>query len=165
MSQFLYRRLREQRWLEPDPSADAKLVPGLVVRVDGETLQPGANRYVVEPSSLPYAVVEFATKMDLAAVVTISSDITSYMFAQMNHSNSEILLSPHNITVPVINSLADLRSPDLEVTRRDYCCLVRRERVVLAWASQADQLLLHAADVETKLMGSVSKFIIAMSIE
>jgi hypothetical protein len=155
LSQYLYRRLHDQGWLEQDPNAEVKSVAGLVVQIHGEQTD-WPKRYVVEPASLNQAVLQFADKFDLAALITLSSDITSYMFAQINHGDSEVKLNPHNITVPVIDCLADLVRDDLEVTRRDFCCLVRKERVVLAWSNQADQLLTDAANVESKLMGSVS---------
>ncbi|KAH8202362.1 hypothetical protein TruAng_003435 [Truncatella angustata] len=154
MTQYLHRRLRDQGWLESDPSAELKTVPGIVMQVDPDQIDL-TQRYIKEPASLDDVVMTFASKMNVVTLVTLSSDITSYIFAQINKEDTELELTPHNITVPVIDCLADLARDDLGLTRRDFCVLVRRERLVLAWSSQSDQLLVHAADVESKLMGSI----------
>ncbi|KAK9778119.1 hypothetical protein AB5N19_01659 [Seiridium cardinale] len=157
MLQFLHRRMRDQGWLEPNINTEFKLEPGLILRVEGQSAEL-ADTYLAEPPSLPQALAQFATRMDLAALVTLSSDITSHLFAELSNDNdtdTEMQLVPHNITVPVVNCIADLATQDLGISRRDYCCLVRQERVVLAWTNQADQLLIHAADIENKLMGTL----------
>ncbi|KAI1848718.1 hypothetical protein JX266_005577 [Neoarthrinium moseri] len=154
LMQFLHRRLREQGWLLPDPNASKRSILGLTVQKAGSEIQD-TTQYLAEPAGLDPALMQFAAKLDVGALVTLSSNITSYMFAQVDDDASEVQLSPHNITVPVINCISDLASSRLGVTRRDFCCLVRQERVVLAWTNQADQLLVHAADVESRIMGCI----------
>ncbi|KAH8690184.1 glycosyl transferase family group 2-domain-containing protein [Talaromyces proteolyticus] len=158
MSQFLFRRFQEQGWLQADPAARLTSALGLVMCVEDESeeaAEEGEIKYIVKPDTIDPDLKTISSQLGLTAVFTMSSDITALLFKRIGPSDSEITLSPNNITVPVVDSLSSLAQDSTSVRRRDFCCFVRQEKVVLVWSTSADDVLLHASDVETKLMSSV----------
>lgn len=154
MIQYLYRRFREQGWLESDPTADSKINPGLLLQVDLDQ-EDLLQRFIMEPKNIDQRLLKFAATLNMGALATLSSDITGYLFSQIQTTDVEVTLRPHNITVPVIESLEVLIKNSFVVTRRDFCCLLRREKLVLVWSQSGEELMPQTADVESKLMGSV----------
>lgn len=155
MSQFLQRRFQEQGWLQPDPAARLTSSLGMVMRAEDYENEEEEIKYIVKPETVDPDLKTISEKLGLAVVFTMSSDITALVFKRVSPNDSEITLSPNNITVPVVESLNSLGSDPSSVRRRDFCCFVRQEKVVLVWSTSADEILLHASDVETKLMSSV----------
>ena len=151
MAQFLYRRFQEQGWLQQDQKADRSIALGIVMRIQTED----DSIFAIEPQSLDEDLQKICTRLNLAVLFTMSSDITSLLFTRISGEDSEITLSPNNITVPVVKSLRDLAHDGAGVRRRDFCCFVREQRMVLVWSNSADEVMLQGADVESKLMSSV----------
>ena len=151
MSKFIYRRLAEQGWLQADQRAERSSILGAIIRI--ETTD---RRYcVAEPLGMDENLKLICEKLNVAAITTMSSDITTLVFTNVNSADGEIALSPSNVTVPVVNSLHDLALNGCGVTRRDLCCFVREERVVLVWSISPDELILNCTEVESKLMSCV----------
>ena len=125
---------------------------GIVIRVQSED----QTHFIVEPQSIDDDLKSICANLNFAVLFTMSSDITSLLFTRITPSDTEITLSPNNITVPVVDSLRDLAFDGAGVRRRDFCCFVREQRMVLVWSSSADEVMLQGADVESKLMSSVS---------
>lgn len=153
MAQFLNRRFQEKGWLLPDPTARLSSALGVVLRVDPE--EDEEVKYVSKPDEVDPDLQQISTNLGLEAIFTMSSDITALLFKRIGKSDSEVTLTPHNITVPVVDSLNALALDSSNVRRRDFCCFARQEKVVLVWTSTADELMTHAIEVETKLMGSI----------
>jgi hypothetical protein len=151
MAQFLCRRFQEQGWLQQDQKADNPVPLGIVMRVQ----QEDTTTFIVEPQTMDEDLRTICGRLNLAVVFTMSSDITSLLFTRISRGESEITLAPNNITVPVVDSLRDLAEDGAGVRRRDFCCFVRQQRVVLVWSNSADEVMLQGADVESKLMSSV----------
>lgn len=155
MSQFLHRRFQEQGWLQPDPAARLAASLGTVMRAENTDDDEEETKYITKPETVDSDLRAISEQLGLAIVFTMSSDITALVFKRVGPNDSEITLSPNNITVPVVESLKSLASDTSNVRRRDFCCFVRQEKVVLVWSNSAEEVLLHASDVETKLMSSV----------
>jgi hypothetical protein len=155
MSQFLQRRFNEQGWLQPDPAARLTSPLGIVMRAEDTDGEEEDTKYIAKPETVDSDLRAISEQLGLAIVFTMSSDITALVFKRVGPNDSEITLSPNNITVPVVESLKSLASDPSNVRRRDFCCFVRQEKVVLVWSNSVDEVLLHASDVETKLMSSV----------
>ncbi|KAI1339989.1 glycosyl transferase family group 2-domain-containing protein [Xylariaceae sp. FL0016] len=152
--QFLYRRFREQGWLESDPLAESNTVAGLVLLGDSEQ-EELSKRYTCQPHNMDSTILGLASRLHLGAVAVVSSDITSYVFSELQDAVNEVTLRPHNITVPVVANMAALARQDSGITRRDFCCLLRQERMIIVWAQSGEDIMAHIADVESKLMGSI----------
>ncbi|QKX64636.1 uncharacterized protein TRUGW13939_11811 [Talaromyces rugulosus] len=155
MSQFLHRRFNEQGWLQPDPAARLTSSLGMVMRAEDRDGEEEDARYITKPETVDSDLRAISEQLGLAIVFTMSSDITALVFKRVGPNDSEITLSPNNITVPVVESLKLLAGDHSNMRRRDFCCFVRQEKVVLVWSNSADEVLLHASDVETKLMSSI----------
>jgi hypothetical protein len=153
MAQFLSRRFQEKGWLQPDPAARLSSALGVVLRAEPEDDEE--PKYVCKPDNIDPDLQSISTNLGLEAIVTMSSDITTLLFKRIKKNDSEITLSPHNITVPIVDSFSALAMDGSNVRRRDFCCFSRQEKVVLVWTNSADELMAHAIEVETKLMGSV----------
>jgi hypothetical protein len=151
MAQFLYRRFQDQGWLRPDQKAEATVSLGIVMQVQHEE----DTKFIVEPQTMDDNVKIISAILNLPVVFTMSSDITSLFFARIAKDDAEITLSPNNITVPVVNSLEELANDGAGVRSRDFCCFVRREKLVLVWSNSANEIMLQGGDVESKLMSSV----------
>lgn len=113
------------------------------------------SKYIVNPPEHQDELQAVCLKLGLPVMFTMASDITSLLFARVGISDNELTLAPNNITVPIADSLAAIVHDGAGVRRRDYCCFVRKERMVLVWASSADDIMLVGAEVESKLMSSV----------
>ena len=151
MAQFLYRRFQEQGWLEQDQRAEIPASLGIVMRVENED----ETKFIFEPQTMDDSVKTISKNLNLGVVFTMSSDITSLLFTRIAKDDLEITLSPYNITVPVVDSLQWLAKDEAGVMRRDFCCFVRKEKLVLVWSNSADEIMLQGSDIESKLMSSV----------
>ena len=151
MAQFLYRRFQEQGWLQQDQKAEVPASLGIVIRVETED----DTKFIVEPQTMDDNTKIICKNLNLGVIFTMSSDITSLFFTRIAKDDFEITLSPNNITVPVVDSMQWLASDGAGVMRRDFCCFVRKEKLVLVWSNSADEIMLQGGDVESKLMSSV----------
>lgn len=151
MTQFLYRRLQEHGWLQQDRKAEVLGSLGIVMRVD----QDDDIKFITEPQTVDDKLKLICGTLNLGALFTMSSDLTQLFFSRIAKDDSELTLSPNKITVPVVYSLEDIARDGAGVRRRDFCCFVRRERVVLVWSNSGDELMLHGSEVDSKLMSSV----------
>jgi hypothetical protein len=153
MSQFLYRRFGEQGWLQQDQAGDTAGTLGIAIRIE----EANGWGYIEEPYGINDNLKVICEKLKVAAIATMSSDITSHLFSKIGSTDSEFALSPNHITVPVINDLYDLTREGSGVTRRDFCCFIRDEKTVLVWSNAVDDLILNCAEVESKLMSCVKR--------
>jgi hypothetical protein len=151
MAQFLYRRFQEHGWLQQDQKADHPSSLGILMRVHHED----TSDFIVEPQTLDEVLKTICTNLNLAVAFTMSSDITSLLFSRISRDDSEITLVPNNITAPIISSLRELAENRADVRRRDFCCFVREQRMVLVWSNSAEEVMLQGAEIESKLMSSV----------
>jgi hypothetical protein len=153
MAQFLYRRFQEQGWLQQDQKSEHPIPLGIAIRVQ----QEDDTKFIVEPQSLDANLKIIAAALNLAVIFTMSSDITSLLFTRVEKGDSEITLAPNNLTVPVVESLQELARDGIAsgVRRRDFCCFVREQRMVLVWSNSADEIMIQGSNVESKLMSSV----------
>ncbi|KAH8889228.1 hypothetical protein GQ53DRAFT_723412 [Thozetella sp. PMI_491] len=155
MIQYLCRRFREQGWLDADPLAERKTPLGIVMPLPADPTTGTGPRYIAEPLDMDPNLENIASRMGLGVVATMSSDIVAFAFTQIRESDTELELRPHSIVVPIVSSFEDLANDSCGTTRRDFCCFVRKERTVLVWSRSGEEIMIRAADVESKLMGSI----------
>jgi hypothetical protein len=151
MAQFLHRRFQEQGWLQQDPKTDTQTPMGILLRVQHEN----ETQCIAEPTNLEVDLRKIATHLDVPVLFTMASEISNLLMTRINKDDAEITLSPNNITVPIVSSLQDMAKDGAGVRRRDYCCFVLQEKLVLVWCNSADEALVQGADVESRLMSSV----------
>ena len=93
----------------------------------------------------------------LPVAFTMSSDITSTVFAQISPYQTEIVIQPRGNRIPIVNSLQDVPARCFEI-KQNHACLVREENIVLLWANTVEDTSPHGSDVEQMLMETVRHF-------
>jgi hypothetical protein len=151
MAQFLCRRFGEYGWLEQDQTAEVPVSLGIVMRVkNGDDTE-----FILEPPTMDANIKIICFKLNLAVVFTMSSEITNLVFARIAKNDSEITLWPNNITIPIIDSLQVFANHGGGTMGRDFCYLIRKEKIVLVWGDSAEEMIVRGEDVESKLRSSV----------
>lgn len=152
MVKYLHQRCVEKKWLEefgddngaiPDESA-----LGVAIR------SPDATHYAMEPSTVDADFLEALRLMDAKVGLTMSSEITENLFAQVSPFQEDLQLGPRT-RIPVVQSLEQIITSQVEIDHNAYACLLREERIVMLWNDTVEGILAHGADVEDKLMGHV----------
>lgn len=114
------------------------------------------QRYISDPPDADSRLKSVAYCLDVPILATMSSGITAYVLSKMEEGQMELELYRNGPTVPVAECLDELVEGTRGVTRRDFCCLLRQEKLVLLWSRSVEDIMFHASEVESKLIGSVS---------
>jgi hypothetical protein len=148
MGRYIHKQCESTGWLNhhecPDPS-----MLGVMIKL-------GHNQHSIHPSTLHPMTILAINFIDAAIAFTMASEVTSTFFRQMSPYQSEILVQPQGIRIPVFESLEDVMQLDSNSLIRDYSCIVRRERIVLVWSNTVDNVLPHGSEVEKLLLETVS---------
>jgi hypothetical protein len=139
--------------LEP-PEDEFGIIDNGVVSL-GVILRRADGLYTAEPLFLNQDVVGAVEKLGVAVAFTMSSEITHALLQQITPFQTELSLDPRGFVLPIINSVGDITNNKAPVSRSSYVCLVRNERMVLAWGDTVPGILAHGTDVETRLLGLV----------
>ncbi len=120
----------------------------------GVAMRTPTGTYAVEPAELNPAVVSAIQSLNPAVAATMSSEITAAVFLQLTPYQHEVIIPASSIRFPVVESIETLNDVSYEI-KNNFVCLVRRERIVVFWASTVESVLSHGADVESKLLSFV----------
>jgi hypothetical protein len=152
MVKYLHQRCVEKKWLEefgdetgaiPDESA-----LGVAIR------SPDGTHYSMEPSTVDADFLEALRLLDATVGLTMSSEITESLFAQVSPFQEDLQLGPR-LRIPVVQSLEQIITSNVEIDHNAFACLLREERIVMLWNDTVEGILAHGAIVEDKLMGHV----------
>lgn len=146
MARFLYRRVVSQGWILPNEDSEGAQC-GIVLADGGE--------YHAEPAGIYPEMKDICRKLDIVALCAMRCDVTHHLLQRIPQDDGEITLSPHHVTIPVVESLQQIVSSDSRVRRRDFACFVRNERLLLVWSYNADELFAQASNMESKMVGMV----------
>jgi len=148
MGRYMHKQCESTGWLNhhecPDPS-----MLGVMIKL-------GHNQHSIHPSTLHPMTILAINVIDAAIAFTMASEVTSTLFRQMSPYQSEILVQPQGIRIPIFESLEDVMQLDSKILIGDYSCIVRRERIVLVWSNTVDNVLPHGSEVEKLLLETVS---------
>jgi len=100
--------------------------------------------------------IEAINSIDAAIAFTMASEITATLFRQMSPYQSEILVQPQGIRIPIVESFEDVIHLGSNNQIRGYSCIVRREKAILVWSSSVENILPHGAELEKLLLETVS---------
>lgn len=153
MVKFLHRRCLQAKWLEP-PEDEYGVVDGGATNL-GVLLRRPDGIYTAEPLFLNPDLVSAVEKLNVTVAFTMSSEITFALLQQVTPFQTELSLDPRGFVLPVANSVKDIVSGKSSVTRDNYVCLCRQERMVLVWGDTVPGILAHGTDIETRLLGLV----------
>ena len=85
----------------------------------------------------------------------MSTETTKIIFSLLQPNQTELIL-PSGFQVQVIDSLTEVAcSPSNFVKKFQYAALIREERILLVWHDELDKILVHAEDIEGKLLAFV----------
>jgi hypothetical protein len=115
---------------------------------------PNSDMYTTEPSDLSLPMVNAIRALGPAVGVGLASEITAAAFLQLSPYQTVLNVQPRGISIPILNSLDDVPAAAASI-RGNFACMLRQEKVLLLWSNAVESILQHAADVETKLLGSV----------
>ncbi|KAL2065738.1 hypothetical protein VTL71DRAFT_3408 [Oculimacula yallundae] len=149
---YLYQRCVDRKWLQEfgDDSGTAPEQSALGVAMR----KPDGMNYATEPATVDAQFLDALRLVEARIGVTMSSEITESLFAQVSPFQAELHLGPR-VKVPVIQSLDAFLDGREEVDPKSFACLLREERIVMLWSDTVEGILAHAADVEDKLMAHV----------
>jgi hypothetical protein len=76
----------------------------------------------------------------------------------MSPYQTEIVIQPHGILIPVVQSMQQVADLVNANQMRGNACIVRNERIVLVWTDSVENLLPHGAELEKLLIETVYDF-------
>jgi hypothetical protein len=146
MTKFLYGKVSSTGWFEVDQPPRPL---GVLVR------QPSGG-YMTEPRDLSPLLVQAIEKIAVEVAFTISTDTTEAIFDVISDNDHEIMLGDR-MQLQIVDSMSDIVQAGLSRAEKlQHAALLKTERVLLVWHDDVDKVLLHAANVEEKLLRAVS---------
>jgi hypothetical protein len=148
MVRYLHKQCESSGWLSgqqcPDPS------------VVGVMLKRGPDQHSVHPQTLNPMTIEAINSIDCGVAFTLTSEITATLFRQMSPFQSEIVVQPQGIRIPIVETLEDVMY--LASTKRltGSACGVKKEKIILVWSDSVENILPHGAELERLLLETVS---------
>jgi len=148
MVRYIHKQCESSGWLNrhecPDPS-----IIGVIIKL-------AHDQRSIYPPTLHPMTIEAINSIDAAIAFTMASEITATLFRQMSPYQSEILVQPQGIRIPIVESFEDVIHLGSNNQIRGYSCIVRREKVILVWSSSVENILPHGAELEKLLLETVS---------
>jgi hypothetical protein len=153
MVRYLHQRCVERTWLEEfgDETGNIPKESALGVAIRS----PDGTDYAMAPPTVDTEFLEALRLIDAKVGLTMSSEITENLFAQISPFQEDLQLGPR-LRIPVVQSLEQIIASNVEINHNAYACLLREERIVMLWNDTVEGILAHGADVEDKLMAHVS---------
>ena len=158
MVRYLYDRVTSSMWLRsvknfsPTPTSDFD-----VSSFDGVLLRQARGMYVTQPSNLAPSLMETVQRLNPAVAFTMATDITNLIFSILSPTQTEIVLPHDGSQYQIMESFEEMaNAPSGQIRKFQYACFVRREGVLLLWHDDVERILVHAAEVERKLLTVVS---------
>jgi hypothetical protein len=104
-------------------------------------------------------------KINVEVAFTMMTEITKLIFDTLDSEQTDLLL-PDGSQYQILDSVSAITtSASSEFKRFQYTCLLRRERMILIWHDDVQQILQHASDVERTLLTLVCDMITALLIQ
>ncbi|EGD98509.1 hypothetical protein TESG_05881 [Trichophyton tonsurans CBS 112818] len=144
---YLHARLATSKWCPPpsDPNSE----------YHGLLLRKSRGVYISEPDLVHPLLLGAVQKINVAVAFTMATEITRIIFSILQPDQTELIL-PSGFQVQVVESLAEIAcSPSSAVKKFQYVALVREERLLLIWHDELEKILIHAEDVEEKLLAFI----------
>ena len=146
MTKFLYGKGVANGWFDISMSK----------RPLGVLLRGSNGTYSVEPQDLSGLLVSTVAKLGVEAAFAIATDSTEAIFDVIGDEDHSIMLG-NGLDLQVVDYMSNLMRIGLAQARRyPHAALIRNERILLVWHSEADQVLQTAVATEEELMKLVS---------
>ncbi|KAI1942545.1 hypothetical protein LOZ66_000948 [Ophidiomyces ophidiicola] len=144
---YLHARLATNQWYS-SPTDPTLEYHGLLLRKSRGT-------YMSEPENVHPLLLAAVQKINVSVAFTMSTETTRIIFSLIHPQQTELVL-PSGFQLQVIESLEEIAlSPPSSVKKFQYVALVRREQLLLVWHDELSKILMHAEDVEGKLLSFI----------
>ena len=145
MIKYLHGRLVTSQWLPNNVEYDCR----------GILLRKARGIYISEPEDVHPMLLGAVQKINVEVAFTMATETTKVLFSLLQRHQKELIL-PNGSHLQVIDSIVDIAmSPASFVKKYQYAALIREERILLVWHDELDKILLHAADLEGRLLSLV----------
>ena len=148
MIKYLHGRLVTSQWLPIMPNDVEHDCRGILLR-------KSRGIYISEPEDVHPMLLGAVQKINVEVAFTMATETTKVLFSLLQQHQKELVL-PNGSHLQVIDSIVDIAmSPASFVKKYQYAALVIEERILLVWHDEPDKILLHAADLEGRLLSLV----------
>jgi hypothetical protein len=128
-------------------------------------LRQSRGTYVTQPTIVHPELMSAVLKINVEVAFTMMTEITKLIFDTLDSEQTDLLL-PDGSQYQILDSVSAITtSASSEFKRFQYTCLLRRERMILIWHDDVQQILQHASDVERTLLTLVCDMITALLIQ
>ena len=148
MVRYMYKQCESSGWLNRHDCSDPSTV-GVMIKLPHD-------QHSIHPPTLHSMIIEAVNSVDAAIAFTMASEITATLFRQMSPYQTEILVEPQGIRIPIVESLDNIIQLANTNQIRGSACIVRSERVILVWSNSIENILPHGAELEKLLLETVS---------
>lgn len=87
----------------------------------------------------------------------MSSSAVSALLGEMAPDQTEFGDLNSGIVLPIIDSVNLISSGEVQIARENFVCLCRQEQFVLIWGDTVENMIVLGTDIETWLVGLVSR--------
>ncbi|KAK6514527.1 hypothetical protein TWF281_004725 [Arthrobotrys megalospora] len=149
MSQYLFQRFQRKGLIPNNRSIESYSDCGLLVR-------RAAGSYISQPMSISPSLLNAVANLDVYVAFTMKSYITEPIFKAMPADMTELELKKGGDRYQVVDSLEEIaQASPKDISRFQYICFVREERVVLLWHDSIKEIVDHAAKVEEVFLSQI----------
>ncbi|KAF3283186.1 hypothetical protein TWF970_001165 [Orbilia oligospora] len=149
MSQYLFQRFQRKGLIPNSSLLGSYSDCGLLVRRD-------TGSYISQPMSISPALLNAVANLDVYVAFTMRSYITEPIFKALPQDLRELELRKGGDKYQVVDSLEEIaQASPRDISRFQYICFVREERVVLLWHDSIKEIVDHAARVEEVFLSQI----------
>ncbi|KAF3914208.1 hypothetical protein ABW20_dc0107007 [Dactylellina cionopaga] len=149
MSQYLFQRLQRKGLIPNSRQMQSHSSCGLLVR-------RSAGSYITQPMNISSGLLNAVANLDVYVAFTMKSYITEPIFKVLKPDQKELQLKRGGACYQVVDSLEEIaQASPKDISRYQYICFVREERVVLLWHDSIKEIVDHASRVEEKFLGQI----------
>ncbi|KAK6329930.1 hypothetical protein TWF718_003357 [Orbilia javanica] len=149
LSQYLFQRFQRKGLIPNSNLLETYSSCGLLVR-------RGAGSYISQPMSISPSLLNAVANLDVYVAFTMRSYITEPIFKALPPGLTELELKRGGDRYQVVDSLEEIaQASPKDISRFQYMCFVREERVVLLWHDSIKEIVDHAAKVEEVFLSQI----------
>jgi hypothetical protein len=146
MVKFLYSRILTNNWFGKTSPANA-----LDERL-GTLIRKTRGLYATAPDLVHPDLVAAVQKLNAQVAFTMRTDSVEIILDTLDEFQADLVMRDGS-QIQVLESLSDILT--MNVRRFQYCCVLRRERIVLVWHDDLEEIIPHALRLEDRLLSLI----------
>jgi hypothetical protein len=164
MVNYLHGRISSQRWFdvnkEPSPYTSISGTPTSNIdrtSCQGVLLRTSRGQYITQPKNLEPRLLATVQRLNVEVAFTMCTDLTELIFSGIGPNQTEFVLPHDGTQYQILESFEEMsKATSNKIKRFQYTCFVRRERALLLWHDDVEQILIHGEKLERELLTVVS---------